>query len=70
MRDLIKTVSGAGYKICHGRTLLRGRGCTVMVSAGRHVRRTVRQMMVGFQRWMARPTPEKRTPAALSCSGW
>ena len=45
-----------------------GRGCTVMVSAGRHVRRTVRQMMVGFQRWMARPTPEKRTPAALSCS--
>lgn len=42
------------------RALLRGRGCTMKVHAGRHALRASRQKMVGFQMRMGRLIPEKR----------
>ena len=64
MLDLIKTLSGVEYEISHVRALLRGRGYTMKVPVGRHVRRASRQKIAGFQRRMSRLIPEKGADGA------
>ncbi len=67
MLDLIKTLSGVKYEISHVRALLRGRGYTMKVPVGRHVRRASRQKIAGFQRRIGRLIPEKRADGRTRC---
>ena len=65
--DLIKTMSGIKYEISHVRALLRGRGYTMKVPVGRHVRRANRQKIAGFQRRMRRLIPKKGANGYIRC---
>ena len=65
--DLIRTMSGVEYEISHVRALLRGRGYTMKVPVGRHVRRASRQKIAGFQRRMRRLIPEKGADGRSRC---
>ncbi len=66
-RDLIKTMTVVEYRILHVRAMLRGRGYTMKVSVGRHVRRASPQKIAGFRRRMRRLIPEKRADGYIRC---
>ena len=67
VRDLIKEMAGIEYRLPHVRALLRGRGYTMKVPVGRHVRRASRQKIAGFQRRMRRLIPGKRADGYIRC---
>ena len=60
-------MSGVEYEISNVRALLRGRGYTMKVPVGRHVRRASRQKIAGFQRRIGRLIPEKRADGRTRC---
>ena len=60
-------MTGVEYRIPHVRAMLRGRGYTMKVSMGRHVRRAGPQKIAGFQRRMRRLIPEKRADGCIRC---
>ena len=66
-RDLIKTMTGVEYQLPHVRAMLRGRGYTMKVPVGRHVRRASPQKIAGFRRRMKRLIPEKRADGYIRC---
>ena len=67
VRDLIKKMAGAEYRLPYVRALLRGRGYTMKVPVGRHVRRASPQKIAGFRRRMKRLIPRKRADGHISC---
>ena len=66
-RDLIKKMTGVEYRIPHVRAMLRGRGYSMKVPVGRHVRRASQQKISGFQRRMRRLIPRKRIDGYIRC---
>ena len=66
-RDLIKKMTGAEYRIPHVRAMMRGRGYSMKVPVGRHVRRASPQKISGFQRRMRRLIPKKRADGYIRC---
>ena len=67
MLGLIKTVAGIEYEISHVRALLRCRGYIMKVPVGRHVNRTSRQKIAGFQRRMRRLILGKGADGYIRC---
>ena len=67
MLDLITTVSGVEYEIYHVRALLRGRGYTMKVPAGRHARRASRRKIAGFQSRVGWLIPEEGADGRTRC---
>ena len=51
-RDLIKEMTGVEYRLPYVRAMLRGRGYSIKVPVGRHVRWASPQKISGFQRRM------------------
>ena len=66
-RDLIKKMTGVEYRLPHVHVMLRGRGYTMKVPVGRHVRRASPQKIAGFRRRMKRLIPKKKMDGYIRC---
>ena len=60
-------MTGVEYQLPHVRAMLRGRGYTMKVPVGKHVRRASPQTIAGFQKRMRRLIPKKRADGYIRC---